>query len=455
MDGLALGVGGQGPVVVDLVDALLGDLFAVTLDFHVNVLEVLALHAVSHHVTEGGVGVDQLQELQSLQGMGGGGGDAGHGAKGRLGGQHGLVVGGNHDLGTAAVAPAAGGGGPALGNAHAAHAGGFTGGGGVGVDEAVLHPLLDNLELIQDVGLLVDGNDLVGAVAVADAQGGQADAHAVIAVLGDGGDAVLVQQHGGLAGAVLQSLEGGGSLLGGMHVGPVGIVCLHLLLGPDKELLGGVILVGGDAVDLAVDLGGVKEVGGNGLGNAGGLGQQVGQIGESAHPHVVDIGAGVGEHDVIGLVGLDDDAAALAPVAPGDALDVDVHADLLLQVGVGLLGPGVDIGGCAAAHLVPGDGGVLAIVGVGGGVGVRVGGGVRVRRGVAAAAAAGQQGQRHDGSKQQCKKFLHSNSSSLFFVCCILSNGKSHLIQVIQGTGRHPFTAPTVRPEIKYFWKKG
>ena len=404
------------------MDALLGGRLAVAGDFHVDVLEVLALNAVGQHITQGGVGVDQLDELQGLQGMGGGSGDTGHGTQSGLGGQHGLTIGGHHHVGAAALAPAGGGGGPALGKAHATHTGGLVGGGGVGVDEAGLHPLLHDLELIHHVGLLIHGHDLVAAVAVADAQGGQADTHLVIAVLGDGGDAVLVQQQRRLAGAVLQSLQSGGGVLHGVDVGVVGVVGLNLLLGPDKELLGGVVLIGGDAVDLAVDLGGVQELGGNGLGDARALVEQVGDVQERAHLHVVGVGAGVGEHDVIGLVGLHDNGPAVAPVAPGDALDVQMHADLFLQIGVDLLGPGAHIGRLAAAHLVPGDDGdaVLfsgrgrgVVAAVSGCAGVVAGG----RGGAAltgtAVAAAGQQAQSHNNSQEQSKILLHVMFSSL------------------------------------------
>ena len=109
------------------------------------------------------------------------------------------------------------------------------------------------LELIHHVGLLVDGHDLGGIIEVADTQGAEAHAHAVIAQAGDGGDAVLVQQHGGLAGTVLQRLEGGGGIGDGVDVGVVGIVGVDLVLGPDKELGDGAVLIGGDAVDLVDD----------------------------------------------------------------------------------------------------------------------------------------------------------------------------------------------------------
>lgn len=196
-----------------------------------------------------------------------------------------------------------------------------------------------------------------------------------------------------------------------MDVGPVGIVGVHLLLGPDKELLGGAVLVGGNTVDPVANPGGIEEVGGDRFRNTGGLGQQVGQIGEGAHLHVVGIGAGVGEHDVIGLVGLDDDGAALAPGAPLDALDIDVHADLFLQIGVGLLRPGADVGGLAAAHHVPGDDRIAALLGrrgrgrgvVAGSLDVGLSGIAVSGRLVVAAATSSQQGQRHDRDQEQSK----------------------------------------------------
>jgi hypothetical protein len=72
-----------------------------------------------------------------------------------------------------------------------------------------------------------------------------------------------------------------------------------------------------------------------------------------------------------------------------------VYADLLFQISVDLLGPGRQVGRLAAAHLIPGDRGDLAII-TAALVGV-----------VAAAAATGQQGQGHDAGEEQSKKFLH------------------------------------------------
>ena len=352
--------------------------------------------------------------------MRGGSADAGHGALDGIGGNHDVAEQGDHDLGAAAVAPALGGGRPALADANAAHTGSLGSSGGVGVDVTGVHPLVHDLQLVHNIRLLEGADHLAVGIIVAHADGAHtAHAQLVIALADDGGDAVLVQQQRRLAGALLDGLDGGSGVSQGVDVGVVRIVFLHILLGPGEVVGHSGILVSRDSVQLAADLAGVQIVLGDQIGDARGLLDELGQVSESAHGHVAGVGAGVGEHDVIGLVGLDDHAAAIAPSAPVHALDINVRADLLLvQIGVGLLGPGVDVGGLAAAHHVPGDGGDFAIGGAGSIRGVRgirgigsvsVAGSVGSAGGLVAvsAAAAGQQGQRHDGSEEQSKKFLH------------------------------------------------
>src|SRR5699024_3295597 len=153
----ALGVGGGGPILVQLLDLLHAVLF--------HVLEVHTLDAVGEPVADLGVGVDQLQQSQGLVDVGGGGVDAGDGTLDGVVGDHGVTELADHDLSAAALAPAHAGAGPALGHAHRAHALEVVQSVGVGVDQAVVVPSVHLAELIQNVVLLKDGDHL-GVVAV-------------------------------------------------------------------------------------------------------------------------------------------------------------------------------------------------------------------------------------------------------------------------------------------------
>src|SRR5699024_6526396 len=201
---------------------------------------------------------------------------------------------------------------------------------GVGVDQAVVVPSVHLAELIQNVVLLKDGDHLGVVAVVAHADGGQAAAEVVVAVADDAGDAVLVEHHRGLAGALI---DGPQALVDGEQVvvlSVVGIVLVHVVLGPDEEVGHGGILVGGDAVELAVDIAGLQVLLGDQIGEAGNVGHQIGQVGESAHVHVGGIGAHVGEDDVVVIVGLDQHGAPVIPAAPIHHLQVHMGADLLL-----------------------------------------------------------------------------------------------------------------------------
>ena len=118
------------------------------------------------------------------------------------------------------------------------------------------------------------------------------------------------------------------------------------------EILGdGGILIGGHAVDAAVHAAGVPVAGGDQLHQAGGVfSQLIGDVQVSADFNVLAQVAAVAEDDVIGFTGGDDDVAAGAPIAPADALDLQLAADLLFDVGIQVGDPGVVVLGLAVAQ---------------------------------------------------------------------------------------------------------
>ena len=341
----------------------------------------------------------------------GGVGDAGDGAHDGVIGDDGVLELRNNDLGAAGLAPALGSGGPALGDAHGAHAGSLGSDSGLGVDNAVSHPALQQSQVGQDVGLLVNGDEL-GAAVVGDADTDVAQGAGIILVAGDAGQAVLVQQQSGVVDVGSDVAQAGIDLSQGVSLGVLGEVSLDVSLGPDEEVGHGRILVAGDAVQLAADQAGVQVILGDQVGQAGNLSHQVGDVSESAHVHVGSVGGHVGEHQIVGLVGLDGDGAQVAPVAPGADADIQMHADLLLQVGIHLSLPGVVVSGLAAADLVPDQGGDLT------GDGLSLNGlsldglGLDGCSGLGGVIAAGSEhANDHHDSQEHCDDLLHCVSS--------------------------------------------
>ena len=280
---------------------------------------------------------------------------------------------------------------------------------GVGIDDAVLIPLMEQVQVLHDLGLLVDGNDLALGIVVLDAHGDQAGAHGVVGE-GQVGSAGVVQRPCGIGIAILnqiilQSLAaqslgqlGIGQIL---HGGAVIAGSIHGALVPNDKVGDGGVLHGGHSVDLAAHTAGIPVISGDGGPQVRSIFlHQIGDVQEGAHAHVVGVGVHVGEQDVILAGGVDDDVAALIPVAPANDLNVDVDADLLFQVGVDLGQPGIVVRGHAVADHDPLEGNDLAVSGRGlagtGGSGTG-GGGVP---------AAGGQAQRHNAGHAESEHFL-------------------------------------------------
>ena len=382
----------------------------------VGVIPVVALYAVVQQVTYVGIGVYQLQQLQSLLGVSAVGGDAVDGAaNGVVGDNRGAKLGGlsvNTHLGTPA---GDGGAGPALCYAAGLVSVLFGLGGSVRVDDASLVPLVEGVQGSLDVRLLQNGNNGSGLVVVANADGQQAGAHVVV-LKGNPGGAVLVHGEGSLTLGVLHGGQGvgqGAQVRHGHSLGNGEAGAFGQLLVPNQVLGDGGVLVGGHAVQLAVDLTGIPVILGDGgiqLG-AGGL-DQLADVGESADVHVVHVGVHVGEQDVVLTTGVHDHVAAVVPVAPGNDLNVQIDADLFFQVGVDLLQPGVVVGGLAVTNGNPGQVDHFAVGSTGGGAGGAGGTG-----GGATAAACGH-AQRHSAGHAQSKCFVelfHVVSPFLFY----------------------------------------
>ena len=367
----------------------------------VGVIPVLALHAVVQQVADVAVGVDQLQQFQSLLGVSAVGGDAVHGtADGVVGDDGGAQLGGS-SLNTHLGTPAGdGGAGPALCYAAGLVSVLFGLGGGIGVDDAGLVPLVEGVQRSLDVFLFQNGNNSGGGVVVAHADGQQTGAHVVV-LKGNPGGAVLVHGEGSFALGVLHGGQGIGqsAQVGhGQGFGDGVTGAFGQLFVEDQVLGDGGVFVGGHAVQLAANLTGFPVIFGNGGVQVGRSGlDQLADVGKSADVHVVDIGVHVGEQDVVLTAGVDDNVAAVVPVAPGNDLNVQVDADLLFQVGVDLSQPGIIVGGLTVTNGNPGQGNHF----IGGAGGI-----TRRGSGAAGGTATGGQAQRHRAGHAQSKCFV-------------------------------------------------
>ena len=299
-----------------------------------------------------------------------------------------------------------GGAGPALGDRSGLVAVVFGSGGGVRVDDAALVPAAEQVQVLGDVGLLKDRDNLGFGVIVLDAHADDAGAQRIILV-GQVGRGRAGQRPRSLAGAVGDGLQG----LGQFGVGQIGegggIIIRRILLksvvGQDQILGDGGVLHGGHAVDLAVHAHGFPEVSGNGGIQIGRRRlDQFGDVHERTVGHIVGVGVQVGEQDVVIAGGVHDDVAAGIPVAPADNFHIDVDADLLLEIGVDLLEPGVIVGGHAVADGDPLNGDDLVRSRGRSRAGVAAG---FTRRSRGAAAAAGCEAERHRTGQAQRDKF--------------------------------------------------
>ena len=315
--------------------------------------EVVAFQAVVERIANLGVGVHQVQERQSLFRMLGVDGNEVHRAQHGVVGQDGGAVGvGDQFLAHVGAPNGLGGGGPALSQEAGLVGGAFSQVGSVGVDDAGLEPFADDLQLIHHVLLLENLHNLGLLIVVAHADAAQTSAEAVIHK-GDLRNAVLGHGEGSGAGLFLDGLQdrGGVRQRVAVHGGLFHAQLLQQLHVPDEVLGDGGILVGRHTVDAAAHAAGVPVTGGNQLQQAGSVvSQQVGDVQIRAHGHVGNQIAAVAEDDVIGLVRVDDDAAAVAPVAPADAFHIQPGADLLFDVGVEMLDPRAVVVGLSVAQ---------------------------------------------------------------------------------------------------------
>ena len=230
----------------------------------------------------------------------------------------------------------------------------------IGVDDALIVPIVEGLQDAHNILLLHSSNDLGAAVIIAHAQRIQTCTQGVIHI-GLIAAAVLEHRERCIAGFFLDSSQGLGQLCQIGDAQFLGIVVAGFLnkrLVPDDVLALRRILVGRHAVDLAADLAGLPVIFGNGcIQFRGNFLHHIGDIQERTNIDIVVINIRIGEQDIVLAAGVHDNIAAGIPVAPGDDLHIDVDTDFFLQIGVDLCKPCIVVGRHAAAdcHPLQGD----------------------------------------------------------------------------------------------------
>ena len=372
------------------------------------VLPVNALLAIAQHITQGGVGVDQLQELQSLIGMLRSSADA---VQRALNSGRG-VVGAIDRIGDVILchavsgSPADSSGRPALASAEELTLIGLVGNVSILVDDAILEPAVQQFQLMQVVFLLQHVNNLAGFVLDSYANSLQAGAQVVIIVEDTvpgvaGGQVHRIEV---CALAFLHLAEDGIQVVHGVDGLHIDVVLLYQLMVEIPELGQRGILVGGHCIDGVIDSNTSPQSFRNGLIQFGSYRLHlIGDVQESLLLYETVVISVAGEHDIKGIAAVDHALEGLLigiPVVDGP---VNRYANLLTGVSVNVFQGCIEVARSNAANAPPTDVGNFT----GTAAGIRS---AAVARSVAAAGisggAAAQDARSHGHSHEQCENSL-------------------------------------------------
>ena len=312
-----------------------------------------AFDAVNQGVAHILVGVDQLQVFQSFHLVIRGRGDGVDGALDGAVGPDGAAPRFNNYRHAALVAPAHFRAGEALSRADDNIGGSLSNGSSIGVDDAVLVPLVQGLVGFHHLRLFHDADNSSGIVVVTDADMGARGRSVIVHELAV--DAVADHVEGVFAGGDIAGVD---LVLDLADIGIHFFYSVQILIGdavifnnvvvPYPVLSLGVVLVGGDAVDCVFVGNAFPAKLRNELFQVGSFSQQVVQGCKPAQVDGGGVDVAVVEHDVKIFAALEHCFDAFAPNAPVQVSVIAGNTDLLSRVFVQRVGNHIQVVGLAA-----------------------------------------------------------------------------------------------------------